>query len=271
MAPKNTRTFEFKLGKRGFILFIFGISLLLFFVYVFGVMVGKNIDTYPEKLSRGIPDMVKKRLGFSYKPDKTETVAAVRERTGGSTAEEDFDLTFYDTLTRKWDERRGVVLEGSKEKKPPGEAVKEQPPSTGGVQEKNSPMTNAGTANEKKPAIPQAEQRKDKRPPLPAVTEHIGEKTPPVKEKYLVQVVSYREKEKADRLCKRLRVLGYNPRIVTTELPGRGRWFRVILGGFETRQEAQKVVGVVSKEIAGLSCVIRSTNGSGGSGEVQGW
>ncbi|MDI6775836.1 MAG: SPOR domain-containing protein [Syntrophales bacterium] len=238
MAPRNTRTFEFKLGKRGFILFIFGISLLLFFVYVFGVMVGKNIDTYPEKLSWGIPDMVKKRLGFSYKPDKTETVAAVRERMGGSTAEEDFDLTFYDTLTRKWDERRGVILEGSKEKKP---------------------------------AIPQAEQRKDKRPPLPAVTEHSREKTPPVKEKYLVQVVSYREKEKADRLCKRLKVLGYNPGIVTTELPGRGRWFRVILGGFETRQEAQKVVGVVSKKIAGLSCVIRSTNGPEGSGEVQGW
>ena len=98
------------------------------------------------------------------------------------------------------------------------------------------------------------------------VAEHTGEETHPVKGKYLIQVVSYREKEKADRFCKRLKALEYNPMVVTIELPGKGKWFRVILEGFETYEEAQKVVGIVSKEIGGLSCVIHSTNRSRDSG-----
>ena len=260
MAPKNTRVFKFKLGKRGLILFIFGISFLLFFVYVFGVMVGKNIDAYPEKLSRGIPDMVK----FGSSPERKGGTVAVREGEGGSTGEEGFDLTFYDTLMRKGDERREVT--GAKGENPAGEVVKEQLPSTGGVQKRNLPMTNAGAANEKKPAISQSEQEKDKKPPLPVVALHLGEKTPSVKGKYLIQAVSYREEDKANRLRKRLKALGYSASVVVTELPGKGRWFRVVLGGFESRQEAQKVAGVVSKEIAGLSCLIRSVNGGGGLG-----
>ena len=46
MATKNVHVFELKLGKRALILFILGMSCLLFVVFLFGVTVGKNIDVY---------------------------------------------------------------------------------------------------------------------------------------------------------------------------------------------------------------------------------
>jgi cell division protein FtsN len=220
MTSRNLRTFEFKLGKRGTILFILGMSLLLFSAYLLGVKVGENIDTYPEKLSRGIPDIVKKDVRSS--PDKTKTVTAAR----GGEEESNFDLTFYDTLARKGDGQKEPVFEEGKEKKLSEEAAKEQPVPGGEAQDKKG---------------------------------HAGEKISPVKGKYIIQAASYREREKADRLCKRLKVLGYNPMVVAADLPGKGKWFRVILGGFETPQEAQKVVDVVSKKIGGMNCIVRST------------
>jgi len=47
MAAKNTHRFELRMGKLGLALFILGMSALLFAVFLFGVNVGKNIDTYP--------------------------------------------------------------------------------------------------------------------------------------------------------------------------------------------------------------------------------
>ncbi|MFA4917026.1 MAG: SPOR domain-containing protein [Syntrophales bacterium] len=244
---RNTRTFEFKLGKRGLILFVFGMSLLFFFVYVFGVMVGKNIDTCQENFFWGIPipDMVRKRM--TAPSHKTETAVAAREGKGGKSTkgDDDFDLTFYDTLAKKEDERKTLIT-------PPQEVEQEK-------DEKLPPTTIAEHAKEKpSPVIAQ---------PSAAGNSHLADKhtrkeTSPVKEKYLIQMVSYREKEKAENLFKRLKSLGYHPVVVTIELPERGRWFRVVLDGFATREKAQEVVNIVSKEINGLTCVIRSAEGS---------
>ncbi|OIP87310.1 MAG: hypothetical protein AUK24_09590 [Syntrophaceae bacterium CG2_30_49_12] len=219
MTSRNLRTFEFKLGKRGLILFILGMSLLLFSAYLLGVKVGGNIDTYPEKLSRGIPDIVRKKVEPS--PGKAKTVMAAREKEEDS----NFDLTFYDTLTRKGDGQKGPVFE--EEKKLSEEAAEEQPVPGGEAQGKKG---------------------------------HAGKKASPVKGKYIIQAASYRERKKADRLCKRLKVLGYNPMVAATDLAGSGKWFRVTLGGFETREEAREVVDIVSKKIGGMNCIVRSTN-----------
>lgn len=77
MATKNVHVFELKLGKRALILFILGMSCLLFVVFLFGVTVGKNIDVYPEKFSRGFPGMMMERLGWSS--NRSETAVAASE------------------------------------------------------------------------------------------------------------------------------------------------------------------------------------------------
>ena len=42
-------------------LFAVGMSLLLFFVFIIGVMVGLHIDAYPEKIA-GLPEIIRKQL-----------------------------------------------------------------------------------------------------------------------------------------------------------------------------------------------------------------
>ena len=95
MSPQKTGDFEFKLGKFGLMVFTFGISLLLLFSFIFGVIVGKHIESYPEKIAKGIPKAIK----------ETITKGVVDEEADVETGEkEDFELTFYDTLSKKRDE-----------------------------------------------------------------------------------------------------------------------------------------------------------------------
>ena len=44
------------------------------------------------------------------------------------------------------------------------------------------------------------------------------------------------------------------------ELPGKGRWFRVIVGGFENREKAQAAADQMTGKIRGLKCVIRPSD-----------
>jgi hypothetical protein len=82
MTSKNVRVFELKLGKRALILFILGMSCLLFVVFLFGVTVGKNIDTYPEKYSRGFRGMVMEKLGWSSnRPEITVSASETAKET----------------------------------------------------------------------------------------------------------------------------------------------------------------------------------------------
>jgi hypothetical protein len=81
MTSKNVHTFELKLGKRALILFIIGISCLLFLVFLFGVTIGKNIDTYPEKFARGIPGMIKDKLGHQTRQKRLRLLVSRRRNT----------------------------------------------------------------------------------------------------------------------------------------------------------------------------------------------
>ncbi|MBN2254785.1 MAG: SPOR domain-containing protein [Deltaproteobacteria bacterium] len=105
MASHNSRDFEFKLGKLGLVLFTFGIALLLFFSFIFGVMVGKNIESYPEKIAKGIPRVIKETL--TEASDKV--LSSMKRQAGPQEREEQKDqkktekveLDFYDKLTEK--------------------------------------------------------------------------------------------------------------------------------------------------------------------------
>ncbi|MCX5845367.1 MAG: SPOR domain-containing protein [Deltaproteobacteria bacterium] len=215
MTSKNIRTFEIKMGKRALILFIMGMSCLLFIVFLFGVTVGKNIDTYPEKYARGVPGKILERLGLSS--NRTETAEIVSE-------------------TSKESAKAGGQETGSEEK-----IVPETVP--------------AGT-DEKQPAAQATVSTQKQKPPAMPVAEQVKIKPSPVKEKYQIQVVSFKEKDKADQLCKKLTDLGFSPKNAVMELPEKGKWFRVTLEGFESKEQAQKAVDNMTRKIKGLNCVI---------------
>ena len=243
MITKNTHRFEFKLGRIGLILFLLGMAGLLFGVFLLGVTLGKNIDTYPEKIARFLPDKIKAHIGLS--PDVTEPVMAARDDKKQEMPEEPDNLTFYDTLGKRKAETKGMAQDAMIPKKASPEKVQDQLP-----QSPPAPVT---------PAIQ----------PKSAAPSPGAQKAAPVKEKpvqqqkFLVQVVSYQDKGKADTLAKQIAAIGYPARTEAMELPGKGKWFRVVMGAFSGRPEAQKAIDSVSKKNKGLNCVIRPVGGNG--------
>jgi len=197
MPSQKSGDFEFKLGKFGLMVFTFGISLLLLFSFIFGVIVGKHIESYPEKIARGIPKAIKEKI--TKKADETMEL-----KTG---EKEEFELTFYDTLPKKSEEK---VLKEETEKKP-APKVLAKPPTT--------------------------------------------EKTAP-KEGYLIQVASFKDKGRMEKLKKRLSTMGYTPRVDKISLSSSGKWFRVKLEGFDTFDEAATAATSIEKNIGGLKCLV---------------
>ena len=74
--------------------------------------------------------------------------------------------------------------------------------------------------------------------------------------KYVIQVVSLQDRKKAEDLRNRLNSMGYAPYIDSAELSDRGRWYRVKIKGFETKEEAQKVADGLQAKVKGLQCLI---------------
>ena len=231
MKAKNVRTFELKLGKRALIVFILGISFLLFGVFLLGVSVGKIMDAYPEKVAQGVPHVIMDYLGWSSKQTGADVAVNEAPKETAAAGDDKMDLTFYDTLARK------KKSENIIDKKETGEA----------------PVTVHRTP----PPAVKPEQESQQKPSSAIINGQPPVKPSPSKVKYQIQVVSLKQKEKADQLRKKLVKLGYSPHIVTAELKGRGKWFRVVLDGFESQEQAQGVASSVSKKVGNVSCVVR--------------
>ena len=77
--------------------------------------------------------------------------------------------------------------------------------------------------------------------------ERAPEVKPPAAELYFVQVASFRQEANAKSLMRRLKEKGYKVRIVQVTL-GKGKWWRVKVGGFAERGEAERVKGALKKE-----------------------
>jgi DedD protein len=268
MAMKNRRVFELRLGKVGLLLFICGMSLLLFSSFLIGVVVGKHMEAYPERYSSGLSELIRDRILASPMKAGGKDVPDVKE--------EKFGLTFYDTLGGE----KGAAAVGGrngdvKSKNPeiPPERVAPSvnvpgaeataPVSEEGV-DKTAPTVPTDEGALKKPLPPAARQTGEagaQKPPVAPVPA-----TPKVKAearadtgRFEIQAAAYREKKQAEQLAKKLMDLGFPSHVVTKDLPEKGRWYRVITGGFESREKAKETAGQMAGRIQGLNCVIRAT------------
>jgi cell division septation protein DedD len=67
-----------------------------------------------------------------------------------------------------------------------------------------------------------------------------------------IQVGSHNQRGLADGQAEKLRAAGYDPRVVSVEIPKRGTWHRVQIGSFSDRREAQQFgAQLVSKGVVG--------------------
>jgi cell division septation protein DedD len=261
---KNRRVFELRLGKVGLILFISGMSLLLFSVFLLGIVVGKQMEAYPERYSSGIPELIRDSLLAAVsRQGKSASPVANQGDKGDPVADgADFDLTFYDTLGGK----KGGAVAGTQAgvtKHKTSEETQSPAATTGVIKKETIPPASGDDAKGKKvgpppEGTPVEETAKQK----PAA----GEIGPPGKGSFEVQLAAYRERAQAEQLAKKFTGSGFTPRVVMKELSGKGRWFRVTVGGFESRQLAQEAADQMSGKVHGLKCVIRSSGREGNGG-----
>jgi cell division protein FtsN len=63
-------------------------------------------------------------------------------------------------------------------------------------------------------------------------------------------------REDAERIARKHASRG--PRIVTADLPGKGRWYRVVIGSFESHEAAKRQLAVLSRAgVPGIVTAVR--------------
>lgn len=255
---KNVHAFELKLGKRALIIFVVGMSCLLFIVFLFGVTIGKNIDTYPERYTRGLSGALVEKMGWSSKNavETAETVAeSPKEQTKAAEEEKGLEEKKEPVvIPPKIEEKQPsphAMIPAREQKTPENKTVtstKEQKPT--------APKTVASTKEQKPPAQKTAASTKEQKQKAPPAVDNSKKQSPPMKEKYQVQVVSYKEKEKAEQLRKKLAAQGFKPVVAVTDLKEKGKWYRVTIDGYDSKEHAQKAAERVAGKVKGVNCVV---------------
>ncbi|HPL63332.1 MAG TPA: SPOR domain-containing protein [Syntrophales bacterium] len=112
MQRFGIRNFELKLSRLGLIAFVVGTSFLVFLAFIAGIIVGKNIETYPDRFAESLPEVIRHKIVRIPSSGGVPPIEGKKIEPGA--AKEDY--TFYGVLTGKEDAP-----------KPPGGEVHVQP------------------------------------------------------------------------------------------------------------------------------------------------
>jgi len=274
MAAKNKRMFELKLGKLGIVLFVSGMSLLLISMFFLGIFIGKHMEAYPEKFSPGVAEMIRDRLlALAPHTGKPEPLLETGKQDSPAGGDENFDLTFYKTLGGKKPspvpDSHGETKSGAPAAAAPLSTTAEKSrttgPGTGSAAAEAPNAKPAGSSAGEAGGVALAPEKKavtgagPVAPEVPAPAAVTHGNGIPGKGRYEIQVAAYQDSRKAEKTIGRLKPLGFLPRVVMKEVPGRGKWYRVVIGGFENREKAKATADLISGKVRGVKCVIRAS------------
>jgi hypothetical protein len=116
------------------------------------------------------------------------------------------------------------------------------------IEKEGEPETSGVVAEEamgEKPlegSLPQEEEpiaSESPGPPTIIGERQMGSKKPFIADRYTVNVASFRDKRNTDRLMRELEEKGYEVFIERATIPQKGVWYRVAVGRFPSRREAQ--------------------------------
>lgn len=273
MAAKNRRMFELRLGKLGLVLFVGVMSVLLCSMFFLGILVGKQMEAYPERFSTGVAAFLQASLSSSP-AGKTTPAAEIPKRDPAAFGEETVPAEGHGG-------KKEEALTGSPA--PSTDHPEASFPPTAAAGKPPTAEPRAGTAGappgaatpappaaakdglkpgflpEKKPAetlsgiLPAA-------PPAPAG----GGQANQAEGLFEIQVAAYQDQRKAEQMIGKLKPLGFASRTLRKEIPGKGVWYRVVVGGFETREKAKTAADAIAGKLRGVKCVIRPASKNGG-------
>ena len=239
MKSENIKNFELKVGKAGLIIIVVGMAVLLCTAFLFGVDVGKNIDTYPDKIAA----LPQKALALVWQPANIRAAQSVPDNKDGPSqpqTQENIDLTFYNDLTSK----KGIQKEQPvPEKQPvflPSPAEEETVANNFNVKNKNTAPVNDKTREKGDVKAKEI---------VPSVASNT--------KKFIIQAASLKDKTTANKMNNKILSLGFISQVIKVDVKGKGIMFRVVVSGFEDMVQADKAAQKITKK-TGTDCLIKS-------------
>lgn len=242
--------YELSLDNRQVVTLAVATLVVVSGVFVLGVMVGKKLAAQKGPEQGGGNDLL------SQVEEKTRALDELQQV--------DAALTFQEELTKK---KARVVEPPIPPSAPaPPAAPRPSPASAAPASEVAPPVASAVAAADV--AEPTAEERPTEAPVLPekpkaetvttrtddagTLKEAFGKvqrspDTGPARD-WALQLAAYQSREEADRLVAGLRDKGHAPYVVEAELPGKGTWYRVRLGHFESKEVASRYLDDFKRE-----------------------
>lgn len=226
-AHRMRERFELSLDNRQIVSIVISALVVLGAVFVLGVVVGKKLSS--DDSAAGAPDLL------TALDAKAESLEQIKREPSA--------LTFHEELTRK-------------------NADPLPPPTMVG-------LADAGRMVEQ-PAVPTPVPELAKEPESPrkddvvpvrttdaggsSVTAAIARAQVPQEAaeggQFTLQLAASQEKSEAESYVSKLRAKGYAPFITEAEVPGRGKWYRVRMGSFPTREAANRYLADFRRETA---------------------
>jgi cell division protein FtsN len=247
MASGNIKNFELKVGKAGLIIIVLGMAVLLCTAFLFGVDVGKNIDTYPDKIAA----LPQKALALVWRPANIRIAQSAPDNKSGQNqapkSSENIDLTFYNALTSK----KGVLKEQQAKDKQPVVL----PPENGG----ETVITGKVNIEAQKPPAPVNDKAKEKKEKGESKEKEIESIISSNKQKFKIQAASLKDKTTANKMSKKIASLGFMSQVIKVDVKGKGTLYRVVVSGFDDKVKADEAAQKISLE-TGTNCIIKSIN-----------
>ena len=221
-TAKTRKKYLLQLTGKGLFLSLCLLFLISGWMFVLGVLVGRG--TAPVNFD--IQALQKELLALKESMLKQEKRAMEIDsaKTGAKSS-----LEFYEALKKKGkDEQIQIIEKKAPPKAPPKEPPKTPPPSPLTSQKR---VSKSKVAPEEKKTLPDTPGVK----PSPSGT-------------LAVQVASTKDSASAEALVKKLTQLGYASFSKMAEIPNKGTWYRVRVGPYRTKTEAEKMRQELTKD-----------------------
>ena len=235
--PAAKKKFPKKQTRKGLILWI-GLTLFVCaWMFVLGILVGRemvpvkfDIENLQNELATLKEAVIKKELD-QYKIES-------------STDESKTKMGFYETLKKTGDEARLKNDKISRQKE-------SEPKKTASLQKKRMPTQETVPA----PKVKSLDSKKASQNNPSAVVSSStsqarrgGQGHDRADNKFTIQVASLKDSGIADKLVARLKKGGYSAYRSIGKVPGKGIWYRVRVGSFNSRSEAGPTLNRLKKE-----------------------
>jgi cell division septation protein DedD len=243
---RSQKRFRFECGTPR--LFIYCLALIAAFswMFVLGILVGRGVPLISPK-DFSLHAQFVRFLGLGKEPPQPPANVA---ETWEDPKEIIQALTYYEDLTKKG----GPPSPLPKAPSPPAEPV-----------QKGQAGNNAVPKPVASPAPPPAAQGEQhaaqtvRKAPVPDPPKETAGPEPGA-EHFTLLISSMREVENANRLMEQLRSKGYSPRLDSLDLSESGRWNRVLVGSFRSREEALHFAAEFNRKERMEGLVIRETD-----------